>query len=187
MCVHVVGEEEGEKCTPRFFVSFLDTNNAGGGGTIDIDRGRLNLTDHLIGNGGAELLGQGHILLVLGIAQSSVGDGGAELLGLLAVLGVHNVVEIDEVVVQDAIGNGLVERAQGGQGDAPLTIAGSQRFGRAGLVLLEGSGRGASAATLGVIVDAARGQAVGGEAPSLGRGRPVLTRQCWKYCRSAAS
>ena len=123
------------------------------------------MTDHLIGDGDAELLGQGRILLVLVSAQSFVGDGGAKLLSLMAVLGVHNVVEIDEVVVQDAIGNGLVER---GQGDAPLTIAGSQRFDRAGLVLLEGSRRGASAATFGVIVDAARGQAVGREATSLG-------------------
>ena len=97
---------------------------------------------------------------MLSIAHGLVGNSGTKLLGLLAVLGVHDVVQVDEVIIQYTVGNGLIERSQGGEGDAALTITGRERLDRAWLIF-QRSWRRATTAAVG-------SKAVGGEAASLG-------------------
>ena len=101
---------------------------------------------------------------MLDVAHGLVRDGSAKLLGLLAVLGIHDVVQVDQIIIENTVGDRLVERSQGGQGDAALAVALSQRFDRAGLIF-QRSWRRASTAAFGVDVG---GKAVGGEATSLG-------------------
>merc|ERR1719478_15144 len=75
---------------------------------------------------------RGRWLLVL--ANSLVGNGSTELLSLVAILGVHNVLHIKKVVVENAIGNGLIngsercERCDGLHGHVALPFLLTERL-----------------------------------------------------------